>query len=85
MAGKNVRAMPIIWGKTRLNEILRVRIKNKICGTISVGKMSAKRPDPENKSEGIKEASPQKIVVSNNNLLIHFRRNLRFFTLYWKS
>jgi hypothetical protein len=47
--------------------------------------MSAKRPEPENKSEGIKEASPQKIVVSNNNLLIHFRRNLRFFTLYWKS
>ena len=60
-------------------------MKNKICGTIRVGKMSAKRPDPENKSEGIKEANPHIIVASNNNLLNHLRRNLRFFTLYWKS
>jgi hypothetical protein len=73
------------WGRTRLIEILRVSMKNKICGTMSVGKMRAKRPEPENKSEGIKEASPQKIVVSNNNLFIHLRSNLRFFTLYWKS
>ena len=85
MAGKNVKAIPIRFVITYFNEIRRVSTKNKICGTINVGKMSAKRPEPENKSEGIKEASPQKIVVSNNNLLIHFRRNLRFFTLYWKS